>query len=422
MATEEWFRLEDGQQVGPLSREQLASSLLQRSGGVLVWRQGMPGWARPEDVPDLVHSHVRPLPRVPPPYEAVFRELAQAYGAEAQAAGEDALLFEIARDGVVTQVRGDIRETRVRLSLTRPGAWPEISAFRAGALERMGQRLRLGRRVRTGDAEFDTTMHLDTALSDTAVRQIAGRAEFRRGVRNLMAQGFQSVHAGEEGLSIERSVTLVEELDRSYLDAALAALGDVESALRDADPAWAGHRTSSWPFWIMAAAASLGLAGVPALFAAGSIWEPAHVGYGALALAAGGALWALALPLLVLLLRRRSDAMFHLAVTGFLLLVGIPCSTAAGLIAYNGLFDQAPAVERSMVVIDKSYESRRRMVRLSRLRSRYERYHTLTLAAGSDVRKIRVSDETYASVERGTRVMVAARPGALGWEWDPHVP
>jgi hypothetical protein len=63
-ATTVWFLGIDGQQVGPLSVEQVRARLADGSanGETLAWRDGMAGWTAVAQVPDLAPTTPPPLP------------------------------------------------------------------------------------------------------------------------------------------------------------------------------------------------------------------------------------------------------------------------------------------------------------------------------------------------------------------------
>jgi hypothetical protein len=52
MPDEQWYALESGQQRGPFSRAEIQPAPGRRA-VALVWRDGMTGWAPPQDVAEL---------------------------------------------------------------------------------------------------------------------------------------------------------------------------------------------------------------------------------------------------------------------------------------------------------------------------------------------------------------------------------
>jgi hypothetical protein len=420
--TGEWFRLVDGQQQGPFTRDELLAGLRERSRGVLIWHQGMPGWARPEQVDEL---RPPPLPAPPPEetrasFAAAFHALAAAFGAEARGA-DDEVSFDAIVDGTTVQVSCELDDGSVELSLSvKDVPLPELNAYFEGELERIGKRVRANREALSGDADFDGRVYLDSPLPEPGVREIAGRPAYRRGVLDLLERGFAWVRSDADGLEAARLAERADELARPRVEPALVSLARVAATLRDADPGWLQHRSSSWPWWLMAGAGlAAPVAGVGFLFAWG-MWEPSQEGLTWLALAGGVAAWALAMVPLFLLLRGRSSAMLHLTITGLLLLAAVPCATAGSLFAYNALFDTGPAAEREMTVASKD-SVRSRRVRVSRFTPRYRKHHYVTLVAGSVTRTVGVSREAFDQLEDGAPVTVSYQRGALGWEWDTRL-
>lgn len=64
-----WFYVKDGQRIGPMGREELDARAAEGAldGDTLVWRAGMPAWARAAELPELGLPPPVPPPPLPPP-------------------------------------------------------------------------------------------------------------------------------------------------------------------------------------------------------------------------------------------------------------------------------------------------------------------------------------------------------------------
>jgi len=431
MDEDEWFLFEGGQQLGPFTREQLVARLAShRRPDTLVCRRGMASWVRPEEYPELGLRRPPPPPMARAPqggeedrtqeFSSAFRALAQAYGAAVRTDGDE-LAFETSCEGIRVSIRCEPGSSDADLTVTaRAGPHPPLRIYREGGFERIGKRLGFNREVQTGDEEFDREVYLDTPLPAAAVRDITGRPAFRRGVLTLLQQGFGAVEIDHDGLSIDKDVEHSEELARPRLDQTISAVALVATSLREIDPAWSRHRRSEWPWWLAGIGAVAAVAGVVALIVANKVWPPTGIGLVLLGLGGGGVAWAAAVALLIRLLWGRTDALFHLTLSGVLLLVALPSLGAAGLVALNGALDRSPPVVHQTVLRNKA-TSVYRGVRVGILRSRHRRYY-VTVDDGLRVRRLSVPRAIYDRVEPGSPLTVVTRRGALGWEWDEKVP
>jgi hypothetical protein len=342
-----------------------------------------------------------------------FRALARAYAAEAQAEGR-ASWFSTNESGFAFIVRCEAKDDGCRLQLrAQTGPLPELAIGCETGFERFGKRLGLSREVQTGDDAFDRQAYLDTALPDEAVHEIAGRQSFRRGVLGLLDAGY-SVELGDEGLSATRNSEVLQDLHpdrlrRGLQDAALAV-----SELGRLDPRWIAHRAPRWPMVVSITAVGAALVGIVTRVTGAS--TPLSG-----ALENRGLLWGLAacvvvLPLLILLLRGRSDAFQHLVASGLGLLVALPLWASSGAVIVNSTFDDSAPVVRRTSVLAKEEQRSRGVVRRSH--SYYIRVQSWALQS---VPRLEISKALYTSLQRGSPVEIVTRAGFLGQEWIEDV-
>ena len=66
MSSGEWFYLESGRELGPVTQDRLILLLRNLPGGTMVWRDGLAEWMKAEDVPEIAALLAAPTPSVPP--------------------------------------------------------------------------------------------------------------------------------------------------------------------------------------------------------------------------------------------------------------------------------------------------------------------------------------------------------------------
>jgi uncharacterized membrane protein YhaH (DUF805 family) len=65
MSNGEWFYLESGRELGPVTQERLIPLLRKLPPGTLVWRDGLAEWMKAEEVPEIAALLAAPPPSVP---------------------------------------------------------------------------------------------------------------------------------------------------------------------------------------------------------------------------------------------------------------------------------------------------------------------------------------------------------------------
>src|SRR5688572_19472058 len=168
MPDEQWYALESGQQRGPFSRAELATRLGAGAPVALVWRDGMTGWAPPQDVAEL-GGPVAPAP--PPSFVAAFREIARSYGATV-VVDDDTHRFDTTQADLTVRVSClniDDPDDAI-LQIERLGVpYPELTIRPEGGLDRAGKRLGIDREVQIHDDALDRAVYFETALPAPAV-------------------------------------------------------------------------------------------------------------------------------------------------------------------------------------------------------------------------------------------------------------
>jgi hypothetical protein len=345
-----------------------------------------------------------------------FRALAQARQADVQTEGS-ALWFSTNESGVPMTLRCEARNEGCRLRFrAETGPLPELAVSSETGFERFGKRLGLSREVQTGDEAFDRQAYIDTALPEAAVHEIAGRAGFRRGVLSLLESGF-AVELGAEGLSATRDSEILQDLDPDRVRPALQAAALAVAELKNLDPRWLAHRSPRWPMVVSVTAL---LAAATGLYAFTTAATGTRIPLGS-ELQNLGLLWGLgacvvAVPVLVLLLRGRSDAFQHLIASGLGLLFALPLWAGTGAVIVNAGFDDSPPVVRKTSVVTKEEQKARGVIR--RVHAYYIRVQSWS---AQPVPRLEITKSLYTPLQRGAPVEVVTRRGFLGREWVEEV-
>jgi len=346
-----------------------------------------------------------------------FRALARARQAEVQASEGSALCFSTTERGVPFTVRCEAKNEGCRLRLrAETGPLPELAVGSETGFERFGKRIGLAREVQTGDEVFDREAYLDTPLPEAAVHLITGRESFRRGVLQLVRAGF-AVELGAEGLSATKDSEGLQDLDPDRIRPALQSAALAAAELKNLDPRWIAHRAPRWPLVVSVASLLAAAAGLYAFTTAATGTRiPLSSGLQNLGLLWGLGACVVALPVLVLLLRGRSDAFQHLVASGLGLLFALPLWAGAGAVMVNAGFDDSPPVVRKTSVLTKEEQKARGVIR------RVHSYYIKVQSWGAQpVPRLEIPRSLYTSLQRGAPVEVVTRRGYLGREWVEEV-
>jgi hypothetical protein len=122
----------------------------------------------------------------------------------------------------------------------------------------------------------------------------------------------------------------------------------------------------------------------------------------------GAGVWLLALPLVGLAVRGRSDSFRLFIALAAVLIYAVPCYTVSTILVVNGACDGSAPTRRTSRVMARWVTSGKHAGNHLRLAG---------LRRGDDPFEMDVDDATYARFAKDDAVVVTTGEGALGWEW-----
>ena len=288
---------------------------------------------------------------------------------------------------------------------------PQIRLTREGSLDKLGKLLRINREVQTGDAEFDRQIYITSDAPDELILRTFSGAEARRAVLGLLNAGYHSVTLYGSGapLSLQSADPPPGAGQRETHDAQLAAMHAIARAMPPVTVANAGTVDIGRPASIAAGAAVLATAALIAAAMFSGWWvpfsdEPRNLG---LLIGFGG--WVVSLPLLLVLMKGRSNAFICLLIAAGCLLPGLPLASVFGIKALNAWPDFS-----TVRTIDA------RVVKLRRVKGNKSTSYYATFDPGDGIgppQEFTITGSTYGRLRRGRTASIDVRDGFLGWPW-----
>jgi hypothetical protein len=270
-------------------------------------------------------------------------------------------------------------------------------------VDRLGERIGLNRRIRTGDAPFDQAVFIETRSPEADVKRALADEALRGAVRSLLEEGAEAVVLDPKGLTAVCPYAPVGSraalFERGAAPLSRAApLIPVFSAGRAASP---GNR-------LQAAAPIVALLGV---FAGRFLDGPAPYGPHASFIGIGGglALSVLIAAALVFFMRGHSDSVRRVAAFSFAALLLVPSIAYSTVCNVNSRLDTSPPAVHSARVVGKDVRHHKNGATYS--------LDLVSWRPGEQATRIEVTSRLYLGTSIGDRIDVTTRAGRLGWEW-----
>lgn len=295
----------------------------------------------------------------------------------------------------------------------------EITLRRENALDKAGKLTLINREVQTGDASFDDRVYVESDAPVEVVREALADARVRTGAAALLDAGYARVRllAGTN-VWAQKDAPATGDFEPRRIEWTATQLAGIAGAI----PALPARERVSHRLALGNVLMWLGVVGMPLsviwLMWVLRLWPVLdHLPY-LLLVAVGFAGWALSLPVLVLILRGRSDSFpaFLRAAGGLLLL--FPSALPALVGPTNALLDTSKPADRTGEVRRTSSTSSR---------GAHTYYVHVRFAGGNQAEKIRVDEKVWDGANnllaRGTpaSLTVAVHEGLFGWAWYDDV-
>ena len=272
-------------------------------------------------------------------------------------------------------------------------------------VDRTGKFLRINRETQTGDAAFDERVYLESDAPDSAVLAALVDPGLRANAVKCLELGAASVTLECEGsLSISRPLPQASLLDLDQLTPLIDALGAAAEAI---PPLVATRPVRTFAGRITVAAVVSAVVSLPVFFLVDWLWESLGADLYASCAMVGFLLWLLALPILVFVLRGRSDSLRLLVTTAICLVLALPLWATDLMLTLNGLFDTSTPIPHETSVISRRSTS-----------GKHTTYY-ITIGSwhpGETTLEITVGPSLYSEVPPGSQVSVTTARGYLGWE------
>ena len=271
--------------------------------------------------------------------------------------------------------------------------------------DRAGKSLRINRETQTGDAAFDERVYLESDAPDAAVLAALADPLLRASVVKSLELGAVSMTLDREGsLIISRPLRQASLLELDQLTPLIDALG----AAADAIPPLVTARPASSPagrFTIVAVVTAI--VSLVLFFLVDWLWEPLGPDLYASCAVVGFVLWLIALPILVFVLRGRSDSLRLLATTVIALAFVLPLGATDLMLVLNGLFDRSAPIAHEARVISQRSTSGKHTTYYITIESWHPGEAKLELTVGSSL---------HSRAPAGTALSLTTTRGYLGWE------
>ena len=281
---------------------------------------------------------------------------------------------------------------------------PHLRLRRETWRDRLSKGLRIGRELRTGDAEFDREVYVDSDAPDEDIHAILGDRRIRDAARLSLARGFSEVEIG--GKRNHLAAWSRSPRPEHLVPGTISALSDALAAAAPCLPHFSSARARTPPRAERARLVMSVLAGTSILFLLIALFlfnRSESFECVPLDAEASNAGWGVGLGVTLVV-----TAIATWLVRGACLLLWIPMSGRLSFVLLNGILDgSTPSAHRVRVLQNEHRTGKvvgRSHVRVESWR-RHERYLDLNLPA--------VSSYDFSFYND---VSIVTRPGAFGWE------
>lgn len=277
------------------------------------------------------------------------------------------------------------------------------------------KRIGLVREVQSGDEEFDRRFFIDSPEPLFAERLVAD-GDRRNAIKSIIDGGFDRVilDAGRVAAHNHDISSTPAGADRLPLAALLQNLATVAAGQSRIPPHLGADLRRAWRFRLGALYTVIGVVfvfGFAAMFVGFEYWLPLDKGsvfYYSLRWSLPAAIaWGVAV---LLLLRGRSDTMYHLIIMAGLCLPAAVLAGFSGTMCVNGSTDTSSAKIYTPQVVDRYVNRGRHGTSYYAIVKSWRR--------GRRTERFVISKHDYYAMEAGvTTAHVAVRAGALGFVW-----
>lgn len=371
---------------------------------------------------DEFHASARGLGANPDSDQCHFNRNGRRFSLKWRGAGRNTPpTIEISTDA------GPLGHSQVTHASTRTATTTEAGPFRAAPnaripspaplvlrletrLDRAGKSLRINRETQTGDAAFDERVYLESDAPDSAVLAALVDPALRVSVVKCLELGAVSITLDHEGsLTISRPLPQADLLGLDKLAPLIDALGAAAEAI---PPLVAARPVRTFAAKVTIATFVSAAVSVPLFFLCDALWETVTADLYAACAVVGFLVWLVAVPILILVQRGRSDSLRMIVTSALSLLFALPVAGTDLTLLLNGLFDTSPPVVHEQRVLSHRSTS-----------GKHTTYY-VTLASwhpGEEKIELTVSSGLYYRVSEGADVTLTTSLGALGWERLRHI-
>jgi hypothetical protein len=272
-------------------------------------------------------------------------------------------------------------------------------------VDRAGKSLRINRETQTGDAAFDERVYLESDAPDAAVLAALVDPGLRANVVKSLELGAASVALDREGnLVVSRPLRQASLLALEQLTPLIDALGAAAEAIPPL-VATRPARTLAGRLTIVAVVSAI--VSLVLFFLVDWLWEPLGPDLYTTCAVIGFFLWFVALPILVFVLRGRSDSLRLLATSVIALAFALPIGATDLAIVVNGLFDRSTPIDHETRVTQMRKTSGKSTAYYITFDSWHPGEKTIETSVGSSL---------YYKLASGSTITVTTADGALRWE------
>jgi len=275
--------------------------------------------------------------------------------------------------------------------------------------DRLGKALRINRELQVGDPQFDEQVYLESDAADEILRRILAAPEVRRATVGLLGLGCSliSLNNGQHRLAARWSK--YPWPDPAQIRAAAQQLDALAAGL-PAISAWPKPPALSRGGRIIGYACLAAAVGILLTFVGRSAYRPLTDELWGLGVLAGAVAWLLLVPLVLLLVKGRSNGLRAFMATSCVLLVGCPTLICGGLALINGAFDTAPRQIHQAQIL-------RRYIQRGSKGSVTRYVKVAPWPPHAEAIRLRLTADEFARTPDKGTVAVRTGRGALGYEW-----
>ncbi len=272
-------------------------------------------------------------------------------------------------------------------------------------VDRAGKFLRINREMQTGDAAFDERVYVESSAADAVVLAALADPALRTNAVKCLEQGATAITLQREGdLHVARPLPHAELVAHAQLVPLIDALGAAAEAIPPL-VATPKVRTFAGVFTLVVVLAAL--LSWPLFYVCDGLWEPLQSDIYASSVAGGILLWIFSLPILVLILRGRSESLRDVVFCALALAFALPLGGTDLMLTLNGLLDTSAPVPHATIATHMRQTSGKHTSYFVTVPS----WHP-----GEAEIEITISSSVFFRLAVAMDITVTTSPGFLGWE------